>query len=307
MKHIHYLLLALVGALFTACQDGDWDAPANEKSPYGNSAIKETNVITIQDLKERYQTECSTEGKYQRISENIQIKAIVTGNDIQGNLYNEIAVQDETGAIFICITKGGMFGYLPVGAEILIDLKGLYIGNYRKQPTIGTPYEDNNGTTNVSRMPHALWVQHFTYTGNNKVVEPELFADGSAATTWDLAADAGKLGIIKNVSIKAGGYYNSDTKTYTDGVTFVPGTSTFAAEKDKGTNKAYSMSWYFNEQPDGQSGGVQIYSSSYADFAADKLPAGKMNITGVVKRYRDQWEFVIRTIEDVEDLSNNQE
>lgn len=294
MKKIHYLLLALVCGLFVGCMDKEWEEPGTDSSLYGNPNIKEANVITIQALKNKFSTEVSTEGKYKQITEDLQIKAVVTANDIQGNMYNEIAVQDATGAIFIGIEQGGVFGYLPEGTEILIDLKDLYIGNYRKSPTIGTPYS-KDGDVSVSRMNRFLWQAHFTYTGYRTRIEPEVFADGSAKTTWDISKDAGKLAVIKNVSIKNGGYYNADTKQYVSNVPFVPGQSTYSVPD-------YSTSWYFNEQPDGQSGGVQIYTSNYADFAAIKLPTGKVNITGVVKRYRDQWEFIIRTLDDIEEV-----
>lgn len=302
MKQIHYLLLALVCGVFASCADGnsnffnsEWDEPATNNSLYGNPNIKETNVTTIAALKNKFSTEVNTEGKYKQITEDLQIKAVVTANDVQGNMYNEIAVQDATGAIFIGIAQGGIFGYLPEGIEILIDLKGLYIGNYRQSATIGTPYTNSSGDVSVSRMPRVLWQEHFTYTGYRTKVEPEVFADGSTKTTWDIAKDAGKLGILKNVSIKKGGYYNSDTKQYVDNIVFVPGESAFS-------DPNYSTSWYFKEQPDGQNGGVQIYTSNYADFAAMKLPTGKMNIIGVAKRYRNQWEFIIRSIEDVQEV-----
>lgn len=295
MKTIHYLLLALVCGFFTACMDGDWDEPATDNTLYGNSNIKETNVITIAALKQKFSNEVNTEGIYKQINEDLQIKAVVTANDVQGNMYNEIAVQDATGAIFIGIAQGGIFGYLPVGTEILVDLNGLCIGNYRLSATIGTPYTNSSGDVSVSRMPRALWQQHFTFTGYRMRVEPEVFADGSTKTTWDIAKDAGKLCILKNVSIKKGGYYNSDTKQYVDNVPFVAGESAFS-------DPNYSTSWYFKEQPDGQTGGVQIYTSNYADFAAMKLPTGKMNITGVIKRYRNQWEIIIRSIDDVEEV-----
>jgi hypothetical protein len=275
--------------------DKDWDEPGTDSSLYGNPNIKEANVISIQDLKNKFSTEVSTEGKYKQITEELQIKAVVTANDIQGNMYSEIAVQDATGAIFIGIEQGGVFGYLPEGTEILIDLKDLYIGNYRKSPTIGVPYTNKDGDVSVSRMNRFLWQDHFTYTGYRMRIEPEVFADGNTKTTWNISKDAGKLAILKNVSIKNGGYYNSDTKQYVSNVPFIPGESTFS-------HPDYSTSWYFKEQPDGQSGGVQIYTSNYADFAAMKLPTGKVNITGVVKRYRDQWEFIIRSLDDIEEV-----
>ena len=298
MKKIYYnILLVLVCGLFASCMNGndglfgdDWKVPATpDANLYGNPSLKETNLLTIAQLKAKYATEISTEGKYAQVTEPMQIKAIVTANDIQGNMYNEIAVQDETGAIFIGIAQGGVFGYLAVGQEILVELNGLYIGNYRKSATIGTPYT-KDGDTSVSRMPRALWQDHFTYTGQTKTITPEVFS-----TSWDINTDAGKLCTIKNVSIKKGGYYNTTTKQYVDPYTFVKGESAYS-------HPDFSTSWYFNELPDGQTGGVQLYTSNYADFAAKKLPTGKMNLTGVIKRYRDQWELIIRTIDDVEVL-----
>ncbi|MBR1932846.1 MAG: hypothetical protein IJ841_04080 [Prevotella sp.] len=293
MKKIYFILLALACGTLTACMDSDWDDTyLSSKETNGNQSIKATNLISIADLKTKYKTEINTEGKYYRFTEDTQIKGYVTGNDIQGNMYNEISLQDETGAIFIGIAQGGVYGYLPIGTEIIVELKDLCIGNYRKSATIGIPYTDKDGDVSVSRMSRHLWQNHFTYTGNKKVLEPELFADGSQRTSWSLDTDAGKLGILKNVTIKKGGYYDSQTKSYVDGVDFTA-ESTYAVPD-------YSTSWYFNEQPDGQTGGVQIYNSSYADFAANLLPHYKVNIVGVFKRYRDQWEIIIRSIDDVQ-------
>ncbi|MCR5643819.1 MAG: DUF5689 domain-containing protein [Prevotella sp.] len=296
MKHIHYILLALLCC--TACMDnGEWDEPAAPLAQtYGNPNIKETNVVTIAQLKSKFKNEVTNEGSYTQIKESMQLKAVVTGNDIQGNLYNEISVQDATGAIFIGIAQGGTNGYLPEGTEILVELKGLYIGNYRQSATIGTPYTSpTSGATSISRMARALWQEHFTYTGYRTRIEPELFADGSTTTKWNIDTDGGKLGILKNVSFKNGGYYDSNSGTYVSNVKFVPGESTFS-------NPDFSTSWYFKEQPDGQNGGVQLYTSNYADFAAMPLPTGKVNITGVFKRYKNQWEIIIRSIDDVEEV-----
>ena len=286
---------AILSIALTSCKDGNWNDPMIPvQATNGNPYVTATNVVSIKDLKTLYSTQINTEGQYAMIKDAMQIRAYVTGQDIKGNLYNEISLQDETGAIFVGIAQGGIFGYLPVGTEILVELKGLYIGNYRKSATIGTPYTDKDGDVSVSRMSRHLWHEHFTYTGRKKVLEPELFADGSTPTTWDINNDAGKLGILKNVTIKNGGYYNSTTGNYVSNVKFTD-ESTYAVPN-------FTTSWYFNEQPDGQNGGVQIYNSSYADFAANKLPHGKINITGVFKRYRDQWEIIIRSLDDVEEV-----
>lgn len=76
-----------------------------------------------------------------------------------------MAVDDGTGAILICISQGGLFGYLPVGQEILVNLKDLYIGTYGYQPQIGTPYTNASGKTFPSRMNKTVWQQHFKLMG----------------------------------------------------------------------------------------------------------------------------------------------
>jgi hypothetical protein len=48
-----------------------------------------------------------------------------------------------------------------------------------------------------------------------------------------------------------------------------------------------------------KTGAVALYTSSYADFAATKLPTGKFHVIGVVKRYKDEWEFIIRDLIDI--------
>ena len=116
----------------TSCMDKDWDTP-NMEGVYGNNDLKKTNVISIADLKNMYKSQITTDYAYEQVTEPMQLLCVVTGNDIGGNMYSEIAVQDETGAIIIAISQGGIWGYLPLGTEILVELQGLYVGNYGLQ------------------------------------------------------------------------------------------------------------------------------------------------------------------------------
>ena len=263
-----------------SCMDGDYDEVDFSQAPYGNNALAETNVVSIGQLKQMYKKAFTTDyrdGKaFQLVEENLQIKGFVTGNDITGNLYNEVAIEDETGAIIVAIQSGGLNGYLAVGTEILIELKGLYVGNYGKQAEIGMPYTNNRGQTYVSRMNKMLWQEHFKLTGNHKNIEPKLFAEGSNKTSWNLDVDDGRLGIIKNVSLKG----VNPNSLYADPA------------------KKQSVSYYFKEQGNT----VMIYTSPYCDFAARTVPQGKVNITGIVKRFNNSWELIIRSLDDVEEL-----
>ena len=40
--------------------------------------------------------------------------------------------------------------------------------------------------------------------------------------------------------------------------------------------------------------------STYADFANEAIPTGKLNINGVMTRYNNYWQFVISNTTDIE-------
>ena len=279
MKIFNYIMSAFACVMLASCMGDSYDEPDLKQSPYGNNGINEENIISIAQLKEMYKTNILTSYSYAQVTEDLKIKGVVTGNDISRNIYNEVPIQDETGAIIIAVAQGGIYGYLPVGTEIIVSLKDLYVGNYGKQAEVGVPTTNSSGSTYVGRMSRMLWNDHFKITGVMKNVEPELFADGAtgAATTWNIDADGGKLGVIKNVSIRN-----------------VTPQSVYAEPSGK-----TSVSWYFNEF---KGTSIMIYNSPYCDFASKVLPQGKCNITGIVKRYNNYWEIIIRDENDVEEL-----
>lgn len=288
MKNIKYLLmLVLACSLFTGCMDDDWDTPNAEalNKAYGNQEIAETNVITIGSLKEKYDSVINAStNSYKQITEDVQIKGRVVGNDIGGNIYNEVSIDDGTGAILICISQGGLFSYLPVGQEIVVDLKGLYIGGYGKQAEIGMPYTNAKGNSYVSRMSRILWNKHFKLTGvadASKVVAEEF--DVSKRTNEEyFTANNGKLMTIKNVE-----FTNADGKT------------TFAPSDEKDAANSVNRGLSQNGKPIATSS-IVVRTSSYADFAAKQLPTGKLNITGVFTRYRTTWQILIRDERDIQ-------
>lgn len=288
MKNIKYLLmLVLACSLVTGCMDDDWDTPNAESlnKAYGNQEIAETNVITIGSLKEKYDSVINAStNSYKQITEDVQIKGRVVGNDIGGNIYNEVSIDDGTGAILICISQGGLFSYLPVGQEIVIDLKGLYIGGYGKQAEIGMPYTNAKGNSYVSRMSRVLWNKHFKLTGvadASKVVAEEF--DVSKRTKEEyFTANNGKLMTIKNVE-----FTNADGKT------------TFAPSEEKDAANSVNRGLSQNGKPIATSS-IVVRTSSYADFAAKQLPTGKLNITGVFTRYRTTWQILIRDERDIQ-------
>jgi hypothetical protein len=48
---------------------------------------------------------------------------------------------------------------------------------------------------------------------------------------------------------------------------------------------------------------IVLRMSTYADFANVAIPAGELNINGVMTRYNDYWQFVISHNTDIEEVS----
>ncbi|MDD5822411.1 MAG: DUF5689 domain-containing protein [Prevotella sp.] len=268
-------LTCILALTLTSCQ-GDYDEPVKtaDEAGIGNSNISETNVVTIAQLKETYKSAITTSYSYKKVEQPMEIKGYVTGNDVQGNLYNELVIDDGTGAITIGVSQGGLYGLFPIGAEVLIELNGLSVGNYGLHPQIGTPYTSAKGQNSIGRMSRAVWNHHFRLTGKSQTIAPIDFNN-----SWKPASDgltySGKLVTMKNVSFKG-----------------ADGKKTFAnASAGSG-----SVSVYFNEYPTT----TMVYTSNYADFASNPLPQGKVNVTGILKRYNNSWELIIRSLDDIE-------
>lgn len=276
IKTTYLLIFALACTLFSSCMNGDWDEPDfNGAAPYGNNSLTEQNVITIAELIKKYPNVFASTDQNKQIDEDIMIKGRITGNDVGGNIYKQVTLQDNTAAIIIAINEGGLNGYLAEGSEILVDLKGLYIGGYRKQPEIGAPYNGNS----IGRMQKDIWAKHFKILGSPdaSLIQPVDFK----TIKKEMDANCAKLVILKDVTFK-----EADGKS-----TFSTGTSIGNA---------------VNQELDGYGSKVVIRTSTYADFAAIPLPYDtvakkklKCDITGIATRYNSTWQILIRKTSDI--------
>ena len=296
-KYIKFLVAAmLLGGLATSCMDDDWNDPTGEVAPYGNNDIVEDDakMISIKELKAKTVDliPSSQANDTVRITEDWQLKVRVTGNDIQGNIYNQIAVQDESGeGLLICIQKGGLFGFLPVGQEILVNLKGLYIGIYGNNVQIGVPYTNTSGRTFPSRMNINVWNEHFKILGAadaSKVV-PEKFDVSKLKDVAYVKSHRGKLMTLENVEMDC-----------------ADGKLAWAPEADKDAGNGVSRTVKINGKAQSL---MVVRSSTYADFAAKAMPTGKVNLTGIFtvyatnpSKYGYTWQILLRSDSDIEEV-----
>lgn len=276
--------MALVMGLgLTSCMDDDWKAPSGDTPAYGNNTLQEKNVISIDELKTKYGVTKNMINDTVRIDDGIQIKGVVTGNDAEGNIYNEIALQDETGGILVCIAQGGLCGQIQVGQEILIDLGGLYIGAYRSQPQIGVPYTSTSASgaksTYPSRIARAEWQTRFKLIGKpdaKKLVAKEFDYESLKSNETELYKYAGCL--VKATGV---GFAKADGKT-----TYAP--------KSEGASTGYGVMRAFKNMSTGKdytTNEFGVRTSCYSDFAAEKLPEGKLTVTGILTCYKSQTKY----------------
>jgi len=272
-----------MGRGMTSCMDDDWKAPSGDTPAYGNNTLQEKNVISIAKLKEDYGITKDMINDTVRIDDGIQIKGVVTGNDAEGNIYNEIALQDETGGILVCIAQGGLCGQIQVGQEILIDLGGLYIGAYRSQPQIGVPYTSTStsGAKSVypSRIARAEWQTRFKLIGKpdaKKLVAKEFYYESLKGNETELYKYAGCR--VKATGV---GFAKADGKT-----TYAP--------KSEGASTGYGVMRAFKNMTTGKdytTNEFGVRTSCYSDFAAEKLPEGKLTVTGILTCYKSQKKY----------------
>lgn len=297
MKYIKFLVAALLlGGIAASCMDDDWNDPTGGNAPFGNNNIVEetSKIVTIKELKAKTvdKFEASVANGLVEITEDWQLKARVTGNDIQGNIYNEVAVEDESGeGLLICIQKGGLYGFLPVGQEILVNLKGLYIGLYGNNVQIGMPYTNSSGRTFPSRMAFNIWNEHFKILGTADAskVQPEEFDVTKLKDVAYIKSHRGKLMTLKNVEMAK-----------------ADGKLAWAPEADKDPGNGVSRTVKINGKAQSL---MVVRSSSYADFAALAMPTGKVNLTGVFtvyatnpSKYDYTWQILLRSDSDIEEV-----
>ena len=290
MKYLKLALLALVAVFATAsCMDDDWKKPNSETSPYGNNSIQETNVVTIAELKAKYgPKQKDAINDTVRIEDGTQIKGIVTGNDIEGNIYSQISIQDESDkpGIIISVAQGGLSGQLQIGQEVLINVGGLYYGTYRSQPQLGVAYHDSSKNQNYpSRISRADWQNRFKAIGkpNASKIKVQVFSTNPDASK-------GELNIADLIQADVAYKYAGCLVTLKD-VEFVKGdgTTTLAPEAE-GKDLGYGVTRYFKGF-DKTNKQIGIRTSCYADFAAELVPQGKLDVTGVLSCYKSSDKY----------------
>lgn len=264
-------LVAVLLFTITSCMN-DFDIPDLTTPLFGNNSIGEATT-TIEGLKEKYASTISA-STAEQILERTIIEGVVVANDESGNVYKQFVINDATGAIIVGVNDVGLYATLPKGQRVRILCDNLYIGGYGKMAQIGTLY---NGS--VGRMNKFIFPEHIRLINKPDTTQAEmkpLVIDESFFTEENKNKLA-KFVRLENVKIEE-----------------ADGEATWAPEELKNSSNVVERHIKIGNAK------IVLRMSTYADFAKETMPSGLLNINGVLTRYRDYWQFMISSTNDIE-------
>lgn len=232
------------------CVDRDFDEPPVEDLPN-----IEANA-TIAELKALHPIgQPAVE-----IREDLVIEGVVVGNDESGNLFKELIIQDSTGGIQVRVDATDLFNDFPVGRQVFVRCRGLYLGDFNGAPQL------NGGPD--ARIAELLIDSVLIGGQRGLEVLPRVVTIG--ALTDDLI----------------------HTLVQLEGLQFVDTATTYADAVNR-EDRNLNM-----ETCDGET--LILRSSGFADFAPVNVPGGRGNITGIYAVFGDDQQLRIRDTSDVQ-------
>lgn len=286
MKTIKHIISGAVALLaLTACQNS-YDAPELEDP----RATLEANT-SIAELKEAFGDELAVEVPYKDEEKQTPyiIKGRVVSCDASGNIYRMLVVQDETAALALSINRGSLYTDFPLGQEVVIDVTGLWIGQYNNLVQLGWR-GDYQGSPQISFMAYDLFANHVQLQGlpDKQFKYIPFGSDAPAGSPYCILATLEQLNSIAG----AGEEYLSMMSQLVEipNVSFVDGgKATFAPYQDNADR-------YIT---DASGNTLNVRCSGYSSFYNTTVPEGTGSVRGILSRYGSNWQLVLRGLDDV--------
>lgn len=198
-----------------------------------------------------------------QITYDIVIEGVITANDESGNLYKQLFIEDETGAIEFRVDVAGLYTDFPVGTKIRVNCKDLYMGTYGGVIQLGGNFNGSFGRLPASDFYKKVFV---ISTGNEVSVTETSIAQLSNNLIGKIVTLSG----VQFADFEIG-------KTY--------------AESSAATNRI------MEEVTTGRT--IIVRTSNYANFAGVELPTGRGKITAVLTKYNSDYQLTIRKVGEV--------
>ena len=207
------------------------------------------------------------------------IEGYVISSDEGGNFYKKIYIQNEekTKGVTVVINKSGLYTEFPLGAKVQLRLKGLTSQANNGGVDFGDGiYQGNNNRTGVGQMSEATYKKHLFEKGGTRKTLAELAKADTSINTLKVEANVNQLITLKGVHFK---------------------TEDVGKEMHQKTNDARQGTDY--TLTDAQGNTIPFRTSRYAKFKDEKVPAGTLDITGVLTKFGQNWQFMISNYADI--------
>lgn len=279
MKNIktYFAVLAIAVLGLTACES-DWDGPGlqvPQATITANTTINELKTIFWSDDNSYIETIGTKE-----TGEHYIIAGRVISSDAAGNVYKNLVIQDESGALTFSINANSMYNQYRIGQEIVVDATGMYIGKYRGLQQLGFPSE-SNGVWEATFMPLQFFKEHAQLNGLPAPSKIDTLAvtysEYASASPESLRKYQSQLVRFNDCYFKEGGKLD-----FTDGSKITSNRTLVLASGDT----------------------INVRTSGYSNFYADRLPEGKGDVVGILSYYNsgntaDPWQLTLRAKSDL--------
>ena len=265
--------IALLTAFaITSCvKDDDYDIPdPNGKKPlpdYSGQVVSFANVLT------------KVTASVATYTADEAIEGYVISSDEGGNFYRKIYIQnaDKNQGLSVAIDKSGLYTEFPVGAKIQLRLKDLttQLNNSAIEVGYGTYTAPKSGRVSVGTMAEAIYKKHLFDTGERKTVA-ELAKVSNSIQEVSTDAHVDQLITLKGVHFP------------TDAV----GKTLYDKNNALGNATNYKLT-------DANGKTIIFRTSSYAKFKDEKVPAGEVEVTGVLTKFNKDYQFMISNYADL--------
>lgn len=261
------LMLVIFAGMFSACKKS-FDNPPGPADP----AIVAN--ISIKDLKALH----TGSGAYTMITSDYVISGVVVADDKSGNLYKQLYIQDETGALQILLDATNLYGTYPVGRRIFIKCNGLCLSDYNNLMALGVK-ATVGGLPSQEGIPGNL-ISNYVIGGSlNNPVVPKLvtFAD---LTIPSSTSQKPWLQPYLGMLIQLDNYAFTDLNaTYSD-------TSAFKSTQNRDIKNCSNQT-------------LIVRTSAYANFAGVKVPQGRGSIVSIFTAFGTTKQLLVREPADV--------
>jgi hypothetical protein len=264
--------IALLTAFaITSCvKDDDYDIPdPNGKKPlpdYSGQVVSFANVLT------------KVTASVATYTADEAIEGYVISSDEGGNFYKKIYIQnaDKNQGLSVAIDKSGLYTEFPVGAKVQLRLKDLttQLNNSAIEVGHGT-YTAKSGRVSVGTMAEAIYKKHLFDTGERKTVA-ELTKVSNSIQEVSTDAHVDQLITLKGVHFPT----ESVGKTLYDKSNALGGATNYKLTDANGKT-------------------IIFRTSSYAKFKDEKVPAGEVEVTGVLTKFNKDYQFMISNYADL--------